>query len=383
MPVSTPRTKTCEVAPGADDASAILSAVKSCNNGGRVVLARGAKYTISKPMDLRDLQHIDIVLQGTLTFSSDTSYWQKNAFKFKFQNAACYFQLGGTDVNVYGGGTIDGNGGVWGAVFAANKDAVRPIPVCVVEMNGGSISDIKMRNSAQWFNLVVDSKNVVYSGISIDGHAKNTDGWDTLRSDNIVIQNSNINNGDDCVSFKPGSTNIVVQNLNCKGSHGISVGSLGQYRGQVDIVEDIYVGNVTMSNASSGARIKVWPNVQSTMGELSGGGGTGRVRNIVFEKMHVTNVEWAVLITQCYAQKDLNKCRSNPTSLAISNVVIKDFTGTTSGKHGSQVGSLICGSPSVCTNISVSNINVKAPGGGSSFECKNIPTAGLKIPCSK
>ncbi len=59
--------------------------------------------------------------------------------------------------------------------------------------------------------------------------AKNTDGWDVYRSDSVVIQNSHINNGDDCVSFKPNSTQIVVQNLVCNGSHGISVGSLGQY----------------------------------------------------------------------------------------------------------------------------------------------------------
>ena len=61
------------------------------------------------------------------------------------------------------------------------------------------------------------------------------DGWDLYRSDAIVIQNSYISNDDDCVSFKPNSTNIVVQNLVCTGSHGISVGSLGQYLGEVDI----------------------------------------------------------------------------------------------------------------------------------------------------
>lgn len=65
--------------------------------------------------------------------------------------------------------------------------------------------------------------------------------WDTYRSDNIVIQNSHIDNGDDCVSFKPNSTNIVVQNLICNGSHGISVGSVGQYKGEVDIIKNIYV----------------------------------------------------------------------------------------------------------------------------------------------
>ena len=61
------------------------------------------------------------------------------------------------------------------------------------------------------------------------------DGWDLYRSDAIVIQNSYISNDDDCVSFKPNSTNVVVQNLVCIGSHGISVGSLGQYLGETDI----------------------------------------------------------------------------------------------------------------------------------------------------
>ena len=73
------------------------------------------------------------------------------------------------------------------------------------------------------------------------GRNANRNSWDTYRSDNIVIQNSRIDNGDDCVSFKPNSTNIVVQNLICNGSHGISVGSLGQYVGEVDIVKNIYV----------------------------------------------------------------------------------------------------------------------------------------------
>jgi hypothetical protein len=61
------------------------------------------------------------------------------------------------------------------------------------------------------------------------------DGWDLYLSDSIVVQNSYVFNDDDCVSFKPNSTNIVVQNMVCIGSHGISVGSLGQYLGEVDL----------------------------------------------------------------------------------------------------------------------------------------------------
>ena len=87
----------------------------------------------------------------------------------------------------------------------------------------------------------------------------------------------------DCVSFKPNSTNILVQSLWCNGSHGISVGSLGQYPGAYDIVENIFVSNISMHNASDGARIKVWPNSPSALsGDLQGGGGSGRVRNVTY-----------------------------------------------------------------------------------------------------
>jgi len=52
------------------------------------------------------------------------------------------------------------------------------------------------------------------------------------------------------VSFKPNSTNMLVQNMWCNGSHGISVGSLGQYKGEFDIVENIYVFNASMHNTT-------------------------------------------------------------------------------------------------------------------------------------
>lgn len=54
----------------------------------------------------------------------------------------------------------------------------------------------------------------------------------------------------DCVAFKPNSSNMLVQNLHCNGSHGISVGSLGQYKGETDIVENVLVYNISMFNAS-------------------------------------------------------------------------------------------------------------------------------------
>jgi galacturan 1,4-alpha-galacturonidase len=132
-----------------------------------------------------------------------------------------------------------------------------------------------------------------------------------------VLQNSIINNGDDCVSLKPNSTNIVVQGLHCNGSHGISVGSLGQYAEEFDIVENVYIYNISMSNASDGARIKVWPGQYTTFQDnLNGGGGSGYVKNVTYDGLFNTNNDWAIELTQCYGQNNLTLCNEFPVSTA-------------------------------------------------------------------
>ncbi len=72
--------------------------------------------------------------------------------------------------------------------------------------------DITMLNSPEWFNFVNEGKHVSYNNIRISATTSsvnriaNTDGWDVYRSDDVSITNSNINNGDDCVSFKPSTS---------------------------------------------------------------------------------------------------------------------------------------------------------------------------------
>ena len=71
-----------------------------------------------------------------------------------------------------------------------------------------------MLNSPEWFNLAHTSSRVTYSNIRISAistssaRIANTDGWDIYRSDQVVIRDSVINNGDDCVSLKSSRLNI-------------------------------------------------------------------------------------------------------------------------------------------------------------------------------
>lgn len=177
-----------------DDSKHILSALKKCNRGGHVVFPKGQTYVIGTALDLTFLQNVDLDIQAYVQFTNDTDYWQANAFNQTFQNATTFFQLGGKDVNVYGGGMLDGNGQVWYDLYAEDIYILRPILFGTIGLEGGMIADVNLRYSPQWYNLVANSSHVVFDGITISGYsqseneAKNTDGWDTYRSENVSFQ---------------------------------------------------------------------------------------------------------------------------------------------------------------------------------------------------
>ncbi|EQB50964.1 polygalacturonase [Colletotrichum gloeosporioides Cg-14] len=395
LPVSPARdpSKVCIVCPkaGGDSAAAILKAAHDCNDGGTVVFMPNATYTISSRVDLTFLKHIDFAILGTIVFNDDVNYWQTNTFAYRYQNVNLMWRFGGEDVNIYGlgQGTIDGLGQTWWNALAGNSTVIRPLLLGTDGLKGGSITGLKMINSPNWFNIIANSSDILISDMDLSvvvtnstSPAKNTDGWDTYRSDNIVIQNSVIDNTDDCVSFKPNSTEVLVQGLVCNGSHGISVGSLGQYQGQVDIIEDLYIYNISMSNASDGARIKIWPGVPPNTTGSEAGGGLGHVRNVTYEKYHNVNNDWAIQLTQCYFAASDEACQQYPATLVIEDILFKDFTGTTSKKNDPRVGSLICSDPSVCKNIQAHNINVSPPSGKDpKWTCTNMDNSLLDIDC--
>lgn len=155
------------------------------------------------------------------------------------------------------------------------------------------------------------------SAISDDNNPPaNTDGWDLYQSDNIVIQNSIINNGDDCLALKANSTNVVVQGLQCNGSHGISIGSLGEELGEIDIVENVYIYNNSLSNSTEGAaiRLKVVPNINPRNPNNDDGGGSGYIRNVTYDTFQAIDVPYAIAIDQCYDYDNETYCNQYPVS---------------------------------------------------------------------
>ncbi|KAI0007842.1 glycoside hydrolase family 28 protein [Xylariaceae sp. FL0662B] len=400
LPFSPPRIKGryCQVEPGCEsarnDAPQILKAFEECNDGGTVVLDKS--YVIGSPLDLTFLKHVDVVITGEIAFDdSDVYYWAENSFKYAFQNQSTLWKLGGEDVNVYGDlgnelSVIDGRGQAYWEELKTNSSLLRPMLFAFDGMKGATMSNLRMRNPPNWFNIIANSTDILIGHMDLRAKSlnnitiANSDGWDTYRSDRVVIQDSFIDNTDDCVSFKPNSTNVVVQNLVCIGSHGISIGSLGQYAGETDIVEHLYIYNISMTNASDGARIKVWPGVQTNFQQLlNGGGGLGRVRNVTYDLFGNFNNDRAITITQCYGQTNQTLCREFPSNLTIEDISMKNLYGITSENLDPQAGTLVCSAPDRCSNIRVENVTVTVPSGEQPvYECRNLDESLLKINCT-
>ncbi|KAE8415523.1 pectin lyase fold/virulence factor [Aspergillus pseudocaelatus] len=385
--------KVCQVEPNLVDAGpSILAAAQECNNGGTVFLPSG-DFVIATALDLTFLSNIDFAIWGNISFKQDLELWPTQAFQYAFQTASMFWRFGGENVNIYGDGkgVIDGAGQFWWSAMVQNSSVMRPCLLGTDGLHHATISGLTMLNPPGWFNLIANSTDILVSDITMlvgsalpDAPAKNTDGWDIYRSSNVVIQDSRIVNTDDCVSFKPNSTQVVVQNLDCTGSHGISVGSLGQYQGETDLVEDLYIYNVSMTNATDVARIKVWPGVPPDASGSTSGGGLGRVRNVTYEHMQSENNDHVISVSQCYYTKNQTMCDMYPAKLVIEDVLFKDFKGTTSKKYDPRIGELTCSSPDVCHDISVHDINVTPPSGNPPiFNCNNMGDSDLaEITCA-
>ncbi|CAE6457455.1 unnamed protein product [Rhizoctonia solani] len=358
-----------------DDAPYLVKALKS---NTRVRVPKGTTLNIATAMNTTGLFGTHFRLEGSLRVKPDFAYWAGNAFPVPYQKNSAIWLFGGENIVMDGGGTIDGSGQSWWDARPGNASLIPPLTLVVHQSHNVRISNITFYKTPKWANLVQESSDVVYEYITVNSVSnstadmRETDGWDTYRSDGITIRDSVIHNGDDCVSFKPNSTNIVVRNLQCTESHGISVGSLGEIPGVKDVVRNIYVDNIWMGKSENGVRIKTFAGQNR---------GYGIVDNIIYTNFHNVNNDYPITIDNCYKTSVAN-CTTYPSGIKINNVFLRNITGTSSGKYNSTVASLVC-SPGACGPIYLQDINLSPPSNYStaSYTCLNLnvtgPSSGL------
>lgn len=81
------------------------------------------------------------------------------------------------------------------------------------------------------------------------------------------------------------------------------MGSIGQYPGEEDIIENVLIENAWMLNGQFGGRLKTWAGP---------GVGYGYINNVTYRNIWSANTQYSAYLDSCYfnvsiPQKNLNK----------------------------------------------------------------------------
>ncbi|XP_028759741.1 probable polygalacturonase At3g15720 [Neltuma alba] len=255
---------------------------------------------------------------------------------------------------VNGRGLMDGQGAPWWDCFHESRCKRPDMALSFRRCENLQLKEPTHINSPA-VHIHLDCCNGAYiSNLNIvapQERSNSTDGIDISTSSNIIIQDSNIETGDDCIAINKGSSLINITGVFCGPGHGISIGSLGP-QGSHATVEDIHVRNCTFTRTSNGARIKTWK------------GGYGYARKITFEDITLVEARKPIIINQYYGGVD------EVTAVEVSDITYRNFKGTSATENATQ---LVCDVNRDCTDIVLDQINITSsqPGKATYASCEN------------
>lgn len=193
------------------------------------------------------------------------------------------------NATIYGGGTIDGSGNVWWVT--PNATWARPHLFHTGNFHNTTFRDLTLINSGRGMlglgppctDIMVDNVSLVEPAIG------NSDGID-VSCDGFVIQNSEVQNGDDSICMKSTELGSARNGLvrNCTVRNGVqqlpatrnypgTAGGLVLGTAIAPAIENITFSNCSVFGALAGIRIKFRPTQN------------GFVRNILFNNIQIFN----------------------------------------------------------------------------------------------
>jgi len=201
-----------------------------------------------------------------------------------YQNQSTAWLLGGTNISFTGNGygTFDGNGQTW-YDFIQNRSNYprRPHALTISNTTDSTFRGLRFVQSQMWTMTVIHSRNVLLEDVYVksESHSQwgtmNTDGADTVYADNITFNRWEVINGDDAISPKANSTNIFVSNSVFHRGSGIALGSIGQFEGVYEVIENFTAVNVTCVGTLHAVYFKTWTGERVGWPPNGGGGGLG------------------------------------------------------------------------------------------------------------
>ncbi|RDX93246.1 Pentatricopeptide repeat-containing protein, chloroplastic, partial [Mucuna pruriens] len=155
-----------------------------------------------------------------------------------------------------GSGVIDGSGSKW---WAASCKKNKSNALTIDTSSSITVKGLTIQNSQQMHFTISRCDSVRIRGVKVSspGDSPNTDGIHVSESTNVIIQDSKIGTGDDCISIVNASSNIKMKRIYCGPGHGISIGSLGKDN-STGIVTKVILDTAILRETTNGVRIKTW-----------------------------------------------------------------------------------------------------------------------------
>ncbi|KAJ4898345.1 Polygalacturonase QRT2 [Raphanus sativus] len=322
---------------GSDDSQAFMKAWEAaCSSEGTVyiVVPENRAYTL-KPVKFSGPCKSSLIvfkIYGKIKAWKNQSDYKERGFWIVFQTV--------DNLLVEGGGRIDGNGKTW---WPKSCKINPELAVTFVECNNLMVRNIRLENAQQMHMRIQKCENVKALNLMVTspGDSPNTDGIHVTGSRNILIQNSIIRTGDDCISIVSGSENVKATGITCGPGHGISIGSLGAHNSEA-YVSNVVVSKSTLIGTTNGVRIKTWQ------------GGHGMAKNIIFQDILMQNVTNPIIINQNYCDQP-KSCPEQESAVQVSNVLYKNIHGTSSRP---EAVIFACSKSIPCQGITMQNVKV-------------------------
>lgn len=163
-----------------------------------------------------------------------------------------------------------------------------------------------------------------------------------------------MDNGDDSISLKANSTNILIEDCEFYTGLGVAIGSIGQYDGTYEIVENLTARNIGIHKMRYGAYVKTWTGVSSGYPPNGGGGGLGYAANMTFSNFTLYDASGVFAMTQCTSYNSASgNCDSSLFN--VRDLILENWTGTC---VSDVIAEIQCSTASPCTGFEITGIDI-------------------------
>ncbi|XP_016501118.1 putative polygalacturonase At1g80170 [Nicotiana tabacum] len=345
-----------------DDTKAFVDAWKqACSTPKSVLLVPAGRFYLVNPTRFRGpcAGRLRVQIEGTIIAPDEPKNWDPKNPRIWLG----FFNL--TGALFQGGGVIDGSGSKWWAASCkknkTNPCKAAPTALTIYASSGIKVKGLTIQNGQQMNFAISRSDSIRITGVKVSApeDSPNTDGIHITESTNVVLQNSRIGTGDDCVSIVNASSNIKMKGIYCGPGHGISIGSLGKDN-SVGIVTQVVLDNAFLRGTTNGLRIKTWQ------------GGAGYVRAVRFQNVRMQDVSNPIIIDQFYCDSP-KSCQNQTSAVEISEIVYRNVSGTSKSQKAIKFA---CSDNVPCSHIVLNNINLETRDGTAEVYCNSATGIG-------